>query len=130
MHFLLPIFQTATSIGKNKRPTNILEIIFMTASWLMGVFVFAILIGDIRDIVGNARKNALDFQHQLDNITTYMNNNKVAKNVQVYNIFPELLCCGILGNHDNQKNTPSIAKNYKNTFCGNLYVDDTGIHIR
>ena len=83
MHFLLPIFQTATSIGKNKRPTNILEIIFMTASWLMGVFVFAILIGDIRDIVGNARKNALDFQHQLDNITTYMNNNKVAKNVQV-----------------------------------------------
>jgi len=71
--------KTATSIGKNKRPTNILEIIFMTASWLMGVFVFAILIGDIRDIVGNARKNALDFQHQLDNITTYMNNNKVAK---------------------------------------------------
>ena len=59
----------------------------MTASWLMGVFVFAILIGDIRDIVGNARKNALDFQHQLDNITTYMNNNKVAKNVQVSKIF-------------------------------------------
>ena len=85
--FSLLAFQTATSIGKNKRPTNILEIIFMTASWLMGVFVFAILIGDIRDIVGNARKNALDFQHQLDNITTYMNNNKVAKNVQVSKIF-------------------------------------------
>lgn len=84
---LFAFFQTATSIGKNKRPTNILEIIFMTASWLMGVFVFAILIGDIRDIVGNARKNALDFQHQLDNITTYMNNNKVAKNVQVSKIF-------------------------------------------
>ena len=82
MHFYF-IFQTATSIGKNKKPTNTLEIIFMTASWLMGVFVFAILIGDIRDIVGNARKNALDFQKQLDNITTYMNNNKVAKNVQV-----------------------------------------------
>ena len=49
----------------------------------MGVFVFAILIGDIRDIVGNARRNALTFQGQLDAITTYMNNNKVAKNVQV-----------------------------------------------
>ena len=55
----------------------------MTASWLMGVFVFAILIGDIRDIVGNARRNALSFQRHLDAITTYMNNNKVAKPVQV-----------------------------------------------
>ena len=83
--FLSFIFQTATSIGKNKKPTadNIAEILFMTASWLMGVFVFAILIGDIRDIVGNARRNALSFQRHLDAITTYMNNNKVAKPVQV-----------------------------------------------
>ena len=49
----------------------------------MGVFVFALLIGDIRDIVGNARRNALSFQRHLDAITTYMNNNKVAKPVQV-----------------------------------------------
>ena len=63
----------------------------MTASWLMGVFVFALLIGDIRDIVGNARRNALSFQRHLDAITTYMNNNKVAKPVQVG--FPIFILC-------------------------------------
>ena len=86
-------FQTATSIGKNKKPApgNNAEILFMTASWLMGVFVFALLIGDIRDIVGNARRNALSFQRHLDAITTYMNNNKVAKPVQVG--FPIFILC-------------------------------------
>ena len=44
----------------------------MTASWLVGVFVFAILIGDIRDIVLNARKGELRFQKQLDNVAAYM----------------------------------------------------------
>lgn len=75
--------KTATSIGKNKKPTNIEEILFMTASWLMGVFVFAILIGDIRDIVSNARVNVLTYQKQIDAITAYMNNNKVPRKVQV-----------------------------------------------
>ena len=54
----------------------------MTASWLVGVFVFAILIGDIRDIVLNARKGELRFQKQLDNVAAYMNRNRVAPRVQ------------------------------------------------
>jgi len=59
----------------------------MTASWLMGVFVFAILIGDIRDIVSNARVNVLTYQRQLDGLVDYMNKNKVPRRVQVNLIF-------------------------------------------
>ena len=32
-------------LGKNQKPQNIMEILFMTCSWLMGVFFFSILVG-------------------------------------------------------------------------------------
>ena len=51
----------------------------LAGSWLLGVFVFAILIGDIKDIVGNARKNSSAFQMQMDAITAYLNKNKVGR---------------------------------------------------
>ncbi|KAI6179442.1 Tax-2 [Aphelenchoides besseyi] len=49
----------ATSTGNNPAPTNVID-------WMMGVFVFALLLGQIRDIVSNANKNNEEFRTTMD----------------------------------------------------------------
>jgi len=59
----------ATSTGNNPAPTNVIEYIYMTFSWMMGVFVFALLLGQIRDIVSNANKNNEEFRTTMDKVS-------------------------------------------------------------
>ncbi|KAF8367813.1 tax-2 [Pristionchus pacificus] len=56
----------ATSTGNNPAPTNVIEYIYMTFSWMMGVFVFALLLGQIRDIVSNANRNQEEYRRKMD----------------------------------------------------------------
>ncbi|XP_060076393.1 uncharacterized protein LOC132556018 [Ylistrum balloti] len=66
--------KTATSIGNNPIPTNKLEYIFMTIYWVSGVFVFALLIGQIRDIVDAAGRAKSQYDKMMDDALRYVKN--------------------------------------------------------
>ena len=64
--------KTATSIGNNPEPENQKEYIFMTVYWLSGVFVFAMLIGQIGDIFQAASASKTKYRRTMDDTLNYM----------------------------------------------------------
>ncbi|XP_052231236.1 uncharacterized protein LOC127844792 isoform X3 [Dreissena polymorpha] len=74
--------KTATSIGNNPKPTNTLEFSFMTVYWVSGVFVFALLIGQIRDIVDAANMVKRTYTKRMDAALNYVKNMNLPKETQ------------------------------------------------
>ncbi|XP_045193271.2 uncharacterized protein LOC123549328 isoform X2 [Mercenaria mercenaria] len=74
--------KTATSIGNNPTPQNSPEYMFMTVYWVSGVFVFALLIGQIRDIFDASNMVKTTYNHRMDQALNYVKNMNVPKETQ------------------------------------------------
>lgn len=73
---------TLTTIGELSQPHTILEYVFMTLEYFIGIFMFATLVGNVGSIIDNVNKNRLEFQSKMDGIKTYMKSTKIPDGIQ------------------------------------------------
>lgn len=71
--------KTAISIGKNPKvdTENNRQIVFMLLAWLVGVFVFAVLVGQVKEIIAQSTRSQDEYMKIFDNISQYMIRMKV-----------------------------------------------------
>ena len=73
---------TLTTIGELPEPCTNLEYVFVITDYLLGILMFASLVGNIGSIISNMHKNRTRFQNKMDNIKSYMRQTKVPNHLQ------------------------------------------------
>ncbi|XP_056595395.1 cyclic nucleotide-gated cation channel beta-1-like isoform X2 [Triplophysa dalaica] len=74
--------KTLLTIGGLPEPTTLFEIVFQLINYFIGVFVFSIMIGQMRDVVGAATAAQTSYRACVDNTVKYMASYNIPKNVQ------------------------------------------------
>ncbi|XP_043464163.1 uncharacterized protein LOC122499744 isoform X2 [Leptopilina heterotoma] len=68
---------TLTTIGDLPTPETNAEYVFTIISYLIGVFIFATIVGQVGNVITNRNANRLEFERLLDGAKTYMRHHKV-----------------------------------------------------
>ncbi|XP_031420087.1 cyclic nucleotide-gated cation channel beta-1-like isoform X3 [Clupea harengus] len=74
--------KTLITIGGLPDPTTLFEIVFQLINYFVGVFVFSIMIGQMRDVVGAATAGKTYYRSCMDNTVKYMAAYRIPKEVQ------------------------------------------------
>ncbi|CDW56190.1 cyclic nucleotide gated cation channel [Trichuris trichiura] len=73
---------TLTTIGETPYPERDEEILFNTVDYLIGVLIFATLVGNIGSMITNMNAARTEFQSRMDSIKQFMESHKVDRDLQ------------------------------------------------
>ncbi|XP_067085932.1 cyclic nucleotide-gated channel cone photoreceptor subunit alpha [Osmerus mordax] len=73
---------TLTTIGETPPPVKDIEYLFVVADFLIGVLIFATIVGNVGAMISNMNKSRADFQAKIDSIKQYMQFRKVTKDLE------------------------------------------------
>ena len=71
-----------TTIGETPQPEQDSEYLFVTIDFLLGVLIFATIVGNIGSMITNMNASRADFRNKMDAIKQYMSFRKVGKDLE------------------------------------------------
>ncbi|XP_062998137.1 cyclic nucleotide-gated olfactory channel [Elgaria multicarinata webbii] len=74
---------TLTTIGETPPPVRDEEYLFVIFDFLIGVLIFATIVGNVGSMISNMNANRAEFQAKIDAIKHYMQFRKVSKEMEV-----------------------------------------------
>ena len=73
---------TLTTIGETPQPVQDVEYFFVTVDFLIGVLIFATIVGNIGSMITNMNAARAEFQNRMDAVKQYMVFRKVGKDLE------------------------------------------------
>ncbi|XP_074650483.1 cyclic nucleotide-gated channel alpha-3-like [Tubulanus polymorphus] len=73
---------TLTTIGETPQPEQDVEYIFVVADYLLGVLIFATIVGNVGSMITNMNAARAEFQQKMDGVKQYMEFRKVSKELE------------------------------------------------
>uniref|UniRef100_A0AAY4DK29 Cyclic nucleotide-binding domain-containing protein n=1 Tax=Denticeps clupeoides TaxID=299321 RepID=A0AAY4DK29_9TELE len=73
---------TLTTIGETPPPVQDVEYLFVVCDFLIGVLIFATIVGNVGAMISNMNASRAEFQAKIDSIKQYMQFRKVTKDLE------------------------------------------------
>ncbi|XP_059426840.1 cyclic nucleotide-gated cation channel alpha-3-like isoform X2 [Carassius carassius] len=73
---------TLTTIGETPPPVKDIEYLFVVMDFLIGVLIFATIVGNVGAMISNMNASRAEFQAKIDSIKQYMQFRKVSKDLE------------------------------------------------
>ncbi|XP_028409063.1 cyclic nucleotide-gated cation channel alpha-3-like [Dendronephthya gigantea] len=73
---------TLTTIGENESPETTLEYVFTGCTFLIGVLLFATIVGNMGDVISSMNATRAEFQERMDGIKSYMEHHEIPVQLQ------------------------------------------------
>ena len=73
---------TLTTIGETPKPEKDIEYFFVVVDFLIGVLIFATIVGNVGSMITNMNASRTEFQQRMDGVKQYMEFRKVSKDLE------------------------------------------------
>ncbi|XP_076057826.1 cyclic nucleotide-gated cation channel subunit A-like isoform X2 [Oratosquilla oratoria] len=73
---------TLTTIGETPQPERDIEYLFVVIDFLVGVLIFATIVGNVGSMITNMNAARAEFQNRMDGVKQYMEFRKVSKELE------------------------------------------------